>query len=112
MSNTAQYGGASWRILHFVSIYLVVRLLWSVFVPGGSWPLPPWHYVSMGIDVVLLACVLLIRSQILANATYNDPRRSRANLLFGLGVVAGICLLLIRCTSDAAWWTGHLRSGF
>jgi hypothetical protein len=31
--------------------------------------------------------------------------------IFGLGVAAGIIMLLVRFTSDHAWWTGHLRGG-
>jgi hypothetical protein len=111
MNTSTQSNATNWRVYQFVSIYLFLRFLWAIVVPGGEWPLPPWHYVSMGIDLVLLACVLLMRPRLFPEQGYNDPRATWANILFGLGLVAGIGLLLIRFTSDAAWWTGHLRSG-
>lgn len=110
MDTPAQPNSTNWRIYQCVSIYLFLRFLWAVLIPGGEWPLPPWHYVSMGIDLVLLVCVVLMRPQLFP-AGSQDPRAGMANVLFGLGLVAGVGLLLIRFTSKAAWWTGHLRSG-
>jgi hypothetical protein len=111
MTTETQSNTANWRVYQFVSIYLFLRFLWAVVVPGGEWPLPPWHYISMGIDVVLLACILLMRPRLFPEKGHDDPRATTANVLFGLGLIAGLGLLLIRFTSDAAWWTGHLRSG-
>jgi hypothetical protein len=111
MTTSARSGTVNWRAYQLVSIYLFLSFLWAAIVPGGAWPLSPWHYVSMGIDLALLACVLLLRPRLFPENGRSDPRAAWANLLFGLGLMAGIGLLLIRFTSDAAWWTGHLRSG-
>ena len=111
MTTSTQPNTSTWRIYQFVSIYLFLRFLWAVAVPGGEYPMPPWHYVDMGVDLLLLGCVVVLRSQIFAAAPHDDPRRSTGNILFGLGLVAGVGLLLIRFTSNAAWWTVHLRSG-
>ena len=111
MTTSTQPNTTNWRVYQFVSIYLVLRFLWAIVIPGGEWPLPPWHYDSMGIHLLLLVAVIVLRSQVFALAPYDDPRRSMGNILFGLGLVAGVGLLLIRFTSDQAWWTGHLRSG-
>ncbi|MDW6020734.1 hypothetical protein SAZ10_03050 [Mesorhizobium sp. BAC0120] len=111
MTTSTRSDTVNWRAYQLVSCYLLLSLLWAVIVPGGAWPLSPWHYVSMGIDLVLLASVLLLRPRLFPENGRNYPRVTRANILFGLGLVAGVGLLLIRFTSDAAWWTGHLRSG-
>lgn len=100
----------NWLTFRIVAIYLVARFLWAVLVPGGEWPLPPWHYVSMGIDLALLASMIVMRAR-LSFTGPTEHRRTFGNTLFGLGLVAGVGLILIRFTSDAAWWTGHLRSG-
>jgi len=111
MDTSGRQNQANWRVYIFVSIYLAIRFLWGVFVPGGEYPMPPWHYVSMGVDLVLLICVLMLRSRLFPELGANDPRTTWANVLFGVGLVSGIGLLAIRFTSNAAWWTGHLRSG-
>lgn len=109
MAISTRSNATSWKIYQALSIYLVLRFLWAIFTPGGEYPMPPWHYVSMGINLVLLACVLLMRPGLFPEQGYNDPRAGWANVLFGLGLIAGVGLLGIRFTSNAAWWTGHLR---
>jgi hypothetical protein len=113
----AQYksGQKSWPLLCCISIYVILRFLSAVFLRGGSWPLPPWHYVAMITDVVLLVMLIVLNSNVNAAFTLEDrsnPANSRRTLqgfLFWFGVIAAVGLLLIRFTSDAAWWTGHLR---
>ena len=41
----------------------------------------------------------------------DDSRWSTAKMLYWGAIVGGVGMLLIRFTSNAAWWTGHLRYG-
>ncbi len=99
----------SWRLYQFFVLWLLVRFVWSLVVPGGSWPLPPEHYIDMALDLAMLLVVIFLRVRMFA--TPDDPRRAFANLLCVVGVVSGLGLLGIRFTSKAAWWTGHLTQG-
>lgn len=98
-----------WPIYLLISGYLIVRFLSAVLIPGGGWPLSPAHYLSMAIDLCLLIGLFGTRSQLNKTMSSDDSRQSLAGAMFVGGIVAGIGLLLIRFTSDAAWWTGHLR---
>ena len=59
----------------------------------------------------LLVGVIGARSQLFAKLPEMDSRRPIAGILFVAAVISGVGLLLIRFTSDQAWWTGHLRDG-
>ena len=38
----------------------------------------------------------------------DDPPRARlATILFWTALLAGIIMIVLRLTSDSAWWTGH-----
>ncbi|MBX3580569.1 MAG: hypothetical protein KF810_01550 [Rhizobiaceae bacterium] len=97
-----------WRLYQFFTIWLMARFVWAAAVAGGEWPLPPSHYISMGIDLVLVGAILVLRSRLFDSA--QDPRLTFANLLLVAGLVSGLGLIGIRFTSDAAWWTGHYRN--
>ena len=92
-----------------VAAFLILDCLWRLFTRGGPWPVPPWHYISMLFDLILLGSVvaaLMTRPAPAANA----PLYVRnGGLLLGGGIVAGIILIGLRLTSDHAWWTGHWR---
>jgi hypothetical protein len=98
----------TWRLFQFVVLVLAVRFAWAVLVPGGSWPLPPAHLIAMGIDGALLLAAIALRTKV--SSALNDGRRPHANILMAVASVCGLGLLGIRFTSDAAWWTGHLRN--
>ncbi len=40
--------------LPVIACLLIVDCLWRVLTPGGPWPVAPWNYVSMGVDILLL----------------------------------------------------------
>jgi hypothetical protein len=108
---TAESQGKSWPLFLAVAGYLVLRCLWRLFVPGGGWPVPPWHYLSMASDILLLVVLIVLRSR-LAPVLADDPSRRRlADIAAWGGSIAGFLLLAIRFTSEAAWWTGHFRHG-
>ncbi len=114
MSNApqaTQQPGSIWYFFLFFCAYLILRFLSGLFIPGGEWPLSPAHYLSMAIDLGLLAGVFGARSQLFAKLPEMDTRRPIAGILFVAAVISGVGLLLIRFTSDQAWWTGHLQDG-
>ena len=99
-----------WLIYLALTGIMIARLLWRVFVPGGGWPLSPVHYMSMAFDLATLSGLLVLKSRLEHALASHDQRKQWLKLLFWPGVVAGAGLLLIRLTSKAAWWTGHLTS--
>jgi hypothetical protein len=108
MTMEAPQGNSSRTLFLLMALYLILMFLWRAIVPGGGWPLPPWHYISMGIDVVLVGCLIALRSR----QSDAEPRSQASTTLFWLGVTAGIGSLLIRFTGEGAWWTGHLFNEF
>jgi hypothetical protein len=48
-------GGAKAPItLPVIACLLIADCLWRLVTPGGPWPVTPWNYVSMGVDLLLL----------------------------------------------------------
>lgn len=103
-------GNNQWAIYLIVSGYLILRFAAAIVLRGGEWPMPPSHYLQMAVDLGLLVGLFGLRSQFYAKLDRFDSRRGPAGVLFVFGVVSGVGLLLIRFTSDAAWWTGYLRN--
>lgn len=98
---------STWIAGMIVAGVLILRFVWGAFVPGGEWPVSPAHYLAMAIDAGLLIGLVGMRKEISATSrAAAQPGLTRA--LFICGVASGIGLLLIRFTSDRAWWTGHL----
>ncbi|MCF3643025.1 hypothetical protein LXM94_23985 [Rhizobium sp. TRM95111] len=93
-----------------ISAYLVAKCLWRVFIPGGSWPLPPWHILSMASDILLLI-VLMLMNWVTDTSGFDQKARRVRTAMFWGGTISGVVLVLIRFTGSAAWWTGHLVDG-
>jgi hypothetical protein len=70
-----------------------------------------WNYVSMGVDLLLLIGLVALWRSYPAPTPDAPPHVRWGSWLFGLGVAAGIIMLLLRFTTEHAWWTGHLRGG-
>jgi hypothetical protein len=105
-------GGAKAPItLPVIACLLIVDCLWRLVTPGGPWPVTPWHYVSMGVDLLLLIGLITLWRSYPAPTPDAPPYVRWGGSIFGLGVAAGIIMLLVRFTRDHAWWTGHLRCG-
>ena len=111
MAEIKQLSNRDWLVYQAVCAVLIVKALWRIIMPGGSWPMPPAHYLSMGIDALLLIALIGMRPRISSSLPEGDKRRRVANALFGLALLGGVALLAVRFTGTAAWWTGHLRSG-
>ena len=93
-----------------VTALLTLKFLWNLLVAGGERPLSPVHYMTMGIELAMLIGLVGLRSQIAGVLSADDGRHNTMRILFVVGVIAGVGLLAIRFTSDAAWTTGHLRN--
>ncbi len=100
----------SWLIFRLLAAFLTLQFLWNLLVPGGAWPLSPVHYMNMAFDLGMLIGLIGVRSRLAAAYADNSGRLNMMYLLFVVGVIAGVGLLGIRFTSDAAWYTGHLRN--
>ena len=99
---------STWAVFVLAACYLVFLFFWRILLPGGEWPQPPMHYVSMGLDVVLVAVVFVLRFRLSEYLGENPSRATFATILFWCALGAGIGSLLIRFTGETAWWTGHL----
>ena len=64
-----------------------------------------------GVDLLLLIGLVALWRSYPAPTPDAPPHVRWGGWLFGLGVAAGIIMLLLRFTSEHAWWTGHLRGG-
>ena len=105
-------GGAKAPITsRVIACLLIVNCLWRLVAPGGPWPVTPWNYVSMGVDLLLLIGLVALWRSYPAPTPDAPPHVRWGSWLFGLGVAAGIIMLLLRFTSEHACWTGHLKGG-
>jgi hypothetical protein len=75
---------------------LIFWFLYRVVVPAHEYPIRPEQVLTMLFEVGLLIGLFGAKSKLPA-------------WLFWAALVCGVGLFLIRFTSDAAWWTGHLR---
>lgn len=99
-----------WRVFQALSAFLIFNFVWAVMVPGGEWPVPPYHYLTMALDVGLLIALVIVRGGTVGSMAPDDPRRGTGQSLFWTAAICSILLLAIRFTSEAAWWTGHLQN--
>ena len=106
----ADTGGRNYIVFIVGSIYLIATFLWRLFVRGGEWPLSPGHYVSMLLTVVIAATLIAMRPRLMEGFAEEPSKQKTATTLFTLAMVAAVGSLLIRFTSTAAWWTGHLTN--
>ena len=90
---------------------LIADCLWRLVTPAGPSPVSPWHYVNMSVDLLLVLGLVSLWRSYPAPATGAPPLVRCGGRLFGLGFAAGVVMLLLRFTSEHAWWTGHLRGG-
>ncbi len=107
----AEAGGssASWNVFRLISGYLVISFLWRLFVPAHEYDMRSAQVLDICLNVLLIVGLVGAHSTLKKNFPPDDSRWGFASTLFWAGMVAGVGMLLIRLTSDAAWWTGHLR---
>ena len=92
-------------VILVMSVVLIGGLISAVMIPAGEFPPYGYALFEIGLDTVMT--ILLA---VLVFADRNGPPsglRSAAMLLGPVGIVAGLAQLVVRFTSDHAWWTGH-----
>lgn len=99
----------NWYIFLFICFFLIAQLLWRLFVVAHEYPSRSAQVLEMVLDAMMVAGIFGLRSQLLAGMPDNDGRKGFGSVLSIAAIAAGVGLFLIRFTSDAAWWTGHLR---
>ena len=71
-----------------IACLLIADCVWRLVTPGGPWPVSPWHYLSMGVDLPLLVGLVALWRTYPA-PTPNAPSDVRwGGWLFGLGAAA------------------------
>lgn len=107
MAESNPFTARNWAIFRIAAVLLVLSFCWRALVTAHEYPSRASQILTLIVDAMLLFSIIGLRSQWTKLFDGNDPRRAIGNLLFGLGLGAGIGLFLIRLTSDSAWWTGH-----
>jgi hypothetical protein len=92
----------------FLALYLVLALLWRGFTTANEYDSVPVVTMTIAFDVLCVIALVAVRIQI-KRALPDNPLPDAAQLLFVVALLAGVGLLVIRFTSDASWWTGHLH---
>jgi hypothetical protein len=75
---------------------LIGNFLWRVLTPAHEYPGRSSTILEMVIDAALIAGLFGIKARM-------------PYWLFWIALLSGISLFLIRLTSEASWWTGHVR---
>ena len=91
----SQSTGSNSTIAIVLAIYLIGQFLWNVFVPAHEYAMRTEQLLTIGLNVLAVVGLFGMKAKV--------PQP-----LFWPGLMAGIGLLALRFTSDAAWWTGHL----
>lgn len=81
----------------FIAAALIATLLYRLFVPAHEYPMRTAQVMMMLFDAGMIAGLFGLR-----------PSSPALRALFVGALAAGLGLFVIRFTSDAAWWTGHL----
>ena len=97
MNDTATPASAGrHQTLFFVMCcYLIATFLYRVLTPAHEYPMRSEQMLTIGLDLLMVVGLFGIRRQ--------GPKP-----LFVTAMIAGVGVLLLRFTGDAAWWTGHL----
>ena len=84
--------------------YLIFHFLWRILLPFGGWEVGLLHYWHVTFDFVAIPALVAThvnsdRADAAANRTPVSP------VLFWTSLACAVGALLIRLSSDAAWWT-------
>ena len=102
-------GTRNWNIFRVIAGYMMLLLLWRVFVPAHEYSMRTAQLLDVAVNVGLIVGLVGMHRSLANDFEPDDSRWPSARFFYWGGLIAGICMLLIRLTSDAAWWTGHLR---
>jgi multidrug transporter EmrE-like cation transporter len=92
-------------VMIFMAVVLVFGLVTALIEPAGEFPPQAYAIFNMALDalITLLLAVLFFAER----ASAPGGMKTVALLAGVVGVVAGLGQVLIRFTSDHAWWTGQ-----
>jgi hypothetical protein len=90
-----------------VAFYLIFVFLWRFIAPAHEYPSRMEQALAMALDLMALVALIGVRVQTARTYPDDDATRTMAAALFWIALLAGLGLLAIRLSSDAAWWTGH-----
>lgn len=96
------------KMFFLLSLYLIITFLYRALVPANEYDSIPVVYMSLGLDLLMLVGLILGKIGI-SREISADQRGGVVSFVFVIALLAGVGLLAIRLTSDASWWTGHLR---
>ena len=101
----------NWNIFRIISAYMILLFLWRLFVPAHEYSMRTEQVLDIVINLGLIAGLVGTHKALAKEFDPDDSRWSTAKMLYWGAIVGGVGMLLIRFTSNAAWWTGHLRYG-
>jgi hypothetical protein len=99
----------NWNIFRIISAYMMLLFLWRLFVPAHEYSMRTEQVLDIIINIGLIVGLVGTHRALAREFDHDDSRWSTANMLYWGAMVGGVGMLLIRLTSDAAWWTGHFR---
>lgn len=110
MIETNSGSSRNWTFFLLVCVGVIGQLLWRVLTRAGEWPLPPYHYISMGFDLLLIIAAVGLFASLARTLPDADPKRRLLPFLLVPTLISGTAMFVIRFSSDVGWWTGHLRN--
>lgn len=89
----------------FMGAVLVFGLATALIQPAGEFPSMAYAVISMCLDglMTVLLAILIVAERLAPPSSLGKA----AMLVAVAGVLAGAAQVLIRFTSDHAWWTGN-----
>ncbi|WP_309667686.1 hypothetical protein [Tabrizicola sp.] len=102
---TANAGKQNRLVIFLMAVVLGFGLFTALAIPAGEFPSSGYAIFSMSLDAVMtvILAVLLFAER----GAEASGVKTVAMLVGSAGVLAGAAQVLIRFTSDHAWWTGH-----
>jgi hypothetical protein len=94
-TQTSDHSGRNAIISLLLPCLLIGHFLLNLLTPAHEFPMRTEQIMTMTFDALMFAGLFAFK-------------RPMPQPLFWIALVAGLGLLALRLTSDAAWWTGHL----
>ena len=99
----------NWTIFRIISAYMILLFLWRLFIPAHEYSMRTEQVLDIAINLGLIVGLVGTHRALAKEFDPDDSRWGTANTLYWCAMIGGVGMLLIRLTSNAAWWTGHFR---